>query len=74
MVHGQLNIVLAKDGRAVIIDFDSCWPVNESLRGKKVGTEVDISLFQNDIDAIEKLRTYLYQKQCNVDPKSDSNT
>jgi hypothetical protein len=62
---GLIHVVFVKDGQAVIIDYDSCWPLNESL--KEVGTEAKISLFQNDMNSIENLpvRTYLYRKQQN---------
>ncbi|KAJ7174624.1 hypothetical protein C8R46DRAFT_1081426 [Mycena filopes] len=50
--------------RPVIIDFDSCHQIGESLKGKKAGTpgwdyESDVSLAQNDFDGLAKVQTWL---------------
>jgi hypothetical protein len=55
-------VVLAGDGRAVIVDFDSCWPVGESLKGKKVGSCSDESLFSNNLEDVKQLEAWLAEK------------
>ncbi|KAJ7887635.1 kinase-like domain-containing protein [Mycena olivaceomarginata] len=58
------NIVLTKTGLAVIIDFDSCHKIGESLRGKKAGTvnwdhQSKISLPENDYHLLREVEKWL---------------
>ncbi|KAJ7887630.1 hypothetical protein B0H14DRAFT_2695629 [Mycena olivaceomarginata] len=58
------NIVLTKTGLAVIIDFDSCHQIGESLRGKKAGTvnwdhQSEISLPENDYHLLREVEEVL---------------
>jgi len=48
----------------VIIDFDSCWPEGESLKGKKAGTpdwcnDSLVSAPENDFYGLEKISQWL---------------
>ncbi|KAJ6536017.1 kinase-like domain-containing protein [Mycena vulgaris] len=70
-VHNDINprnIVLGKDSIPIIIDFDSCHKIGESLKGKKAGTidwdhNSDVSQPQNDFYGLEKVRELLQQKE-----------
>lgn len=67
MVHNDINpanIMLDEDGTLILIDFDSCRYIGESLGN--TGTKrtrhdptVDISLEKNDLDAFEDLQVWL---------------
>ena len=69
IVHNDINpanIMLDEDGTLILIDFDSCRYVGESLRN--TGTKrthhwhdptVDISLEKNDLDAFKDLQVWL---------------
>ncbi|KAJ6563232.1 kinase-like domain-containing protein [Mycena sp. CBHHK59/15] len=58
------NVVLDAQGNSVIIDFDSCRKIDESLRGKKAGTpgwskEADVSEPGNGFYGLEKIVQWL---------------
>ncbi|KAJ6591691.1 hypothetical protein DFH09DRAFT_1306403 [Mycena vulgaris] len=61
------NIALNEDSLPVIIDFDSCHPIGESLKGKKAGTmgwdhEGVISEAKNDFFGLDKVESWLQEK------------
>ncbi|KAE9396027.1 hypothetical protein BT96DRAFT_1021566 [Gymnopus androsaceus JB14] len=67
-VHNDVNpsnVVLSEDGRGIIIDFDSCREIGESLIDKKAGTfswerePCDISEPENDFYGLEKIREWI---------------
>lgn len=63
-----INIMLCKDGTALIIDFDSCQPTGHKL-GMKKGTvghcdeTAEMSEEKNDYYSLEKLREFLNVKR-----------
>ncbi|KAJ5778391.1 kinase-like protein [Penicillium odoratum] len=69
LVHNDINpanIMLDEDGTFVLIDFDSCRYIGESLRHTQTkrthhwhDPAVDISLEKNDLDAFGDLQTWL---------------
>lgn len=69
LVHNDINpanIMFDQDGTPVIIDFDSCRRVGESLLGTGAGAthewhdpDVELSLVKNDLDAFEEMKTWL---------------
>lgn len=70
LVHNDItpsNIMFDEDGTAVLIDFDSCRRVGESLRETKTkrthgwhDPEVGVALEKNDLDAFAELQTWLF--------------
>ena len=70
LVHNDLNpsnVMLLHDDTPVIIDFDSCRQIRQSLEG--VGRtyewhdeDVRISLPSNDLDALSEIREWLSDK------------
>ncbi|KAH8824245.1 hypothetical protein DL96DRAFT_1501095 [Flagelloscypha sp. PMI_526] len=69
IVHNDINafnVVLTKSGDAVLIDFDSCWQVGEELKGKKVGVDADISLPENDEQAVIALEDWLTAQMASI--------
>ncbi|KAJ5573540.1 kinase-like protein [Penicillium hispanicum] len=69
IVHNDINpanIMLDEDGTLILIDFDSCRYIGESLRSTKTkrthhwhDPTVDISLEKNDLDAFKDLQVWL---------------
>jgi len=69
LVHNDINpanIMLDEDGTLVLIDFDSCRYIGESLRNSGAkrthqwhDPSVDISLEKNDLDAFKELQNWL---------------
>ncbi|EHA28287.1 hypothetical protein ASPNIDRAFT_43403 [Aspergillus niger ATCC 1015] len=69
LVHNDINpanIMLDEDGRLVLIDFDSCRFIGESLRHTEAkrthqwhDPSVDISVEKNDLDAFRDLKIWL---------------
>lgn len=69
IVHNDINpanIMLDKDGTLILIDFDSCRYIGESLRSTETkrtwhwhDPTVDISSEKNDLDAFQDLQTWL---------------
>ena len=72
-VHADLkpdNIMLRNDGTCVIIDFDSCVPINTSTRHTIVGRtsgwhnpEVKVLTKNVDFDAFDEIKTWLSDKK-----------
>ncbi|KAL4755337.1 hypothetical protein BDW72DRAFT_189101 [Aspergillus terricola var. indicus] len=68
-VHNDINpanITIDEDGTFILIDFDSCRYIGESLRDTETkrthhwhGPSFDISLEKNDFDAFKDLQTWL---------------
>ncbi|KAJ7454782.1 kinase-like domain-containing protein [Mycena latifolia] len=77
-VHNDVkpaNIMLAADSRAVLIDFDSCHPLGESLKGKKVATwdwdhGGETAEPQNDWVGLDKVQSWLEARasECTAPP------
>lgn len=69
LVHNDINpanIMLDEDGTLILIDFDSCRYIGESLRNTEAkrtrhwhDPSVDISLEKNDFDAFKDLKIWL---------------
>ncbi|KAL4878886.1 kinase-like domain-containing protein [Aspergillus karnatakaensis] len=69
LVHNDINpanIMLDQDGTLILIDFDSCRYIGESLRSTETkrthqwhDASVDISMEKNDLDAFEDLQEWL---------------
>ncbi|KXG53609.1 uncharacterized protein PGRI_006590 [Penicillium griseofulvum] len=69
LVHNDINpanIMLDDDGTFILIDFDSCRSIGESLRNTETkrthhwhDPTVDISLEKNDLDAFRDLQIWL---------------
>jgi serine/threonine protein kinase len=69
LVHNDINpanIMLDEDGALILIDFDSCRCIGESLRSTETkrtrhwhDSNVDISTEKNDLDAFKDLQTWL---------------
>ncbi|KAI0112502.1 kinase-like domain-containing protein [Nemania sp. FL0031] len=67
LVHNDLNpsnIMIAADGRPIIIDFDSCRPIGADLKRVKrthewYNPDTHISLETNDLYALEEIRVWL---------------
>ncbi|CAG8147937.1 unnamed protein product [Penicillium nalgiovense] len=69
LVHNDINpanIMLDDDGTFILIDFDSCRSIGESLRDTETkrtrhwhNPAVDISLEKNDLDAFRDLQIWL---------------
>ncbi|KAJ6027024.1 kinase-like protein [Penicillium canescens] len=69
IVHNDINpanIMFDKDGTLVLIDFDSCRYIGESLSSTKTkrthqwhDPSVDVSLEKNNLDAFQELRIWL---------------
>jgi serine/threonine protein kinase len=69
IVHNDINpanIMFDKDGTLVLIDFDSCRYIGETLSSTKTkrthqrhDPSVDVSLEKNDRDAFQELRIWL---------------
>ncbi|KNG88761.1 hypothetical protein ANOM_002816 [Aspergillus nomiae NRRL 13137] len=69
LVHNDINpanIMLDEDGTFILIDFDSCRYIGESLRNTETkrtrhwhDPSVDISLEKNDLDAFKDLQIWL---------------
>lgn len=69
LVHNDINpanIMLDEEGKLILIDFDSCRYLGESLRSTGTKTtpfwhnpSVDISTEKNDLDAFGDLQTWL---------------
>lgn len=69
LVHNDINpanIMLDEDDTLILIDFDSCRHVGESLRNTETkrtrhwhDPSVDVSLEKNDLDAFKDLQTWL---------------
>lgn len=69
LVHNDINpanIMLDNDGTFILIDFDSCRSIGESLRDTETkrtrhwhNPAVDISLEKNDLDAFRDLQIWL---------------
>jgi serine/threonine protein kinase len=68
LVHNDINpanIMLDEDGTLILIDFDSCRYIGESLRNTETKTthhwhdpSVDIALEKNDLDAFKDLQIW----------------
>ncbi|KAK6814583.1 hypothetical protein RU639_009524 [Aspergillus parasiticus] len=69
LVHNDINsanIMLDEDGTLILIDFDSCRYIRESLSSTETkrtrhwhDPSVDISLEKNDLDALKDLQIWL---------------
>jgi serine/threonine protein kinase len=69
IVHNDINpanIMFDKDGTLLLIYFDSCRYIEETLSTTKTkrthqwhDPSVDVSLEKNDLDAFQELRTWL---------------
>ncbi|KAL2811825.1 kinase-like protein [Aspergillus cavernicola] len=69
LVHNDINpanIMIDEDGTLILIDFDSCRYIGESLRNTETkrthhwhDPSVDISLEKNDLDAFKDLQIWL---------------
>lgn len=69
LVHNDINpanIMLDEEGTLILIDFDSCGYIGESLRSTETkrtqhwhDPTVDISIEKNDFDAFKDLQTWL---------------
>ncbi|KAL4926589.1 putative Rho-associated protein kinase [Aspergillus undulatus] len=69
LVHNDINpanIMADRDGTLILIDFDSCRYIGESLRNTETkrthhwhDPSVDISLEKNDLDAFQDLQIWL---------------
>ncbi|CAG8126684.1 unnamed protein product [Penicillium olsonii] len=69
LVHNDINpanIMLSDDGTFILIDFDSCRSIGESLRDTETkrtrhwhNPAVDVSLTENDLDAFKDLQIWL---------------
>lgn len=66
LVHNDLNpsnIMIAKDGAAVIVDFDSCRPIGKpmGIKGSTPGWEVstECAVPDNDLHNLDKIERYL---------------
>ncbi len=66
LVHDDINPgnTMMNDGKVAIIDFSSCGRVGESLESaghtyERDDEQVETALPQNDLDALEKIQTWL---------------
>jgi hypothetical protein len=62
------NIILDKNALPLLIDFDSCQKIGESLKGRKGGTvdwdhESEMSLPENDYFGLGKVEKWLAPKE-----------